>query len=464
MKFLKHPAVLFSLYMALIGGSYLPYFTFLPIRISYHILITGLLIWWIWKDGLPATPLLYPLMGMAAVSFVSAIASIDPRISLEAWWHWLANGLLGLMLIHWMRRSWGETVFKSHFVVAGVIVAAAFLQWALMPGQRVSGPFLLINITGAYAAALIIPAFVWAWKEKQAWLLFVAFGLIAVLYMNDSRGAFISAGVGLVVFLFLRYRVKLPVLLIGGAIAILLAFGVIQKSEVVGHASGDTIRAELWRSAVQMLTARPWNGVGPGLFGQAYRQIRITKEDNMSGAHDWYLNILAETGLPGGVATLATGAMFLYSIPKRRNAKQDAVLAALVGIFAHLLFDNYPSANFVFLVNLYAAYLLASGKQRLGGVYGKVGAEALAAGLLIILGLFLACFDTAQVYYERSLWTGSLEDAQTAATIDPKNRIYSIHVARLEGDMNRVHELDPTLSTGTRLDVYGIINFGRFLW
>lgn len=462
LKAVKNPASLFALYMALAGGSYIAYHEVLLIRISYHLILTLILGFWIWGDGLPATPLLWPLLGLAATSGISAFTSIDPRIALEAWWHWLVNGLLLLMSVSWVRRGGGETLIRSHFAVGGVVAAVSLLQWFILnPGVRVGGPFALINLTGAYAAALLIPCLIWAWSERRWWLFVVAAGLGAVLVMNDSRGAFISAGVAAVVFLLLRYRVKLPALMIGGFILAMLASGVISKSIKGGHADGDAIRQDLWRSALAMVTDRPLTGVGPGLFGQAYRSYRTTNDDNMTGAHSLYLNILAELGLPGGIASAVAGIIFIRSIPRRRSAKQDALIAALVGVAAHLLFDNYPANNFVFLINLYVAYLLGQDKPAPVNKRVTVAAARALTGVLLVYAFSFAMMDIAQSFYETSLAKNSIFDARVAADLDPSNRLYQIQLARLDGNRARVIALDPTFYQVTNAWAYGVINFGR---
>lgn len=460
MKYLKHPAILFSLYIALVGGSYLPYMMILPVRISYHLIMTGVLIWWIWRDGLPSTPLVWPLALTAAISFVSALNALDPRIALENWWHWLTNGLLMLMLVSWMRKGWGETLFKAHFGAGGAIIAVSALEWLLMPGQRVGGAFGLINLTGAYAAALIIPATAWFIVERRAWLLAIALGLAGVLVMNESRGAYLSVAVAGVAFLLLRYRVKLKSLLIAGGIVVTVLAGVLGISEQTEHAAGDVLRADLWRSAVQMVKDYPLTGVGPGLFGQAYRTYRTGTDDNMTGAHDWYLNALAEVGIPGALASALTGFVFLRSINRHRTIKQDAILAALAGIGVHLLFDNFPATNFVVLVNLYAAYLVSGERAGLKAP-AKLAAAHAVIGILTLCAVGFVMIDEAQIFFQQSLPGGSLRDAQIALSLDPNNRLYQIQVARLTGDLVRVSEIDPTLSPTTDLAVYGIISFGR---
>lgn len=465
LKLVKNPANLFALYTALLGGNYIAYHAILPVRISYHIFITGLLIWWLWEHGLPATPLLWPLAALAVSSGISAATSSDPRIALESWWHWLTNGLLLLMSISWVRKGGGDNLIRSHFLIGGIVALVAVAQWfVLSPGVRVGGPFALINLTGAYAAALLLPCVVWAWAEKRLSLAVVAAGLVAVLFMNDSRGAFISAGVAVAVFVFLRYRVNLPTLLTGLFILLLLARGLMGMNSLSGHLAGDSIRLDLWRSALAMLQDNPLTGVGPGLFGQQYRTYRTGQDDNMTGAHSIYLNILAELGITGGLATAATGLVFVRSIPKRRNAKSDALLAALAGVATHLLFDNFPATNFVFLVNLYAAYLLGQMQPRPLKPGLKVASARALTGLLLLYGFSLGLMNAAQYYYEESLTSGSVAEARAAVALDSNNRLYQIQEARLLGQHEQILKLDPTFYQVKNLWAYAVINFGRKLW
>jgi hypothetical protein len=234
---------------------------------------------------------------------------------------------------------------------------------------------------------------------------------------------------------------------------------------------------DVWRSALAMIQADPLTGVGPGLFGQAYRLYRTMPDDYMLGAHNLYLNIIAETGLLGGAASGATLLVFLRSISKRRMLKQDAVLAALIGIGAHMLVDNFPATNFVFLVGMYAAYLLDGEKRRtpfdvirermkrrLPDLEENLSAITFVwvFSLLVLFGTALLYFDACQFYYQESLKAGSLAEARAAAMLDPGNRLYQIQVARLEG--SSTDEIDATLVPATSLWHYGIANFGRVIY
>jgi len=456
MKGLKHPALWFSLYMGLLGGSYLPYHTVLPIRIAHHLIITALLIWWLWKDGLPNTLLLYPMGALGLVSGFSAFQAIDFRMALENWWHFLTNGLLLLMLISWNRKGWGENLFNAHFAIGGVIFFVSLLEWLQSPLERPGGTFFLISLTGAYVAALLLPLFVWAWQEKRGVLFLVGAGLSGVLMANQSRGALLSVGVAVITFLLLRYRVRWQILTLGAGIALLMGMSLFGMTSQQKHWAGDIIRVDLWRSALAMVRDYPLAGVGPGMFGQAFRYYRSVKDDNMVGAHNFYLNTLAELGISGGAASLVVGLSFWRSLARKHSPKQDAILAALVGVGAQLLFDNFPSSNLVFLLSVYISYLV-QGRETPRPRYALQMAATASLLLMVYLFNFLQ-WDTAQFFYEQSL-SGNLAEARAASELDQFNRLYQIQVARLEG--KEVTDIDPTLNDSTDLRAYGVTNYGR---
>jgi putative inorganic carbon (HCO3(-)) transporter len=60
-----------------------------------------------------------------------------------------------------------------------------------------------------------------------------------------------------------------------------------------------------WQAAVEMVRAHPWLGVGFGNYEAAYPQYRLMNWIHPLGhAHNYYLNILAETGFLGTAAYL----------------------------------------------------------------------------------------------------------------------------------------------------------------
>lgn len=456
----------FILYMALAGGNYMIYHLILPIRIFHHVLLFFLFIYWIFSYGLPDTPLLWGLIPLCLVAGLAALLSIDKRVAMESWWHWITNVLLFLMVIQWFRQGRAETVFKYQFAVGWAIVAASALEWLIQPGERVGGPFLLINLNGAYAAALLIPVVAWAGSSsspRQRWTLgALAVGLALVIVANGSRGAFLSVGVAIAVYATLqRGWARWGIFAAGAVLAVII--GMTLSS--AGHRSGDELRMDLWRAGGEMLTENTF-GVGPGLFGQAYRQNRSGDDDNMTGAHNHYLNLGAETGALGLAAGAALLLLFLYyALPQQRTMRQNAILASLAGIAAHLLVDNYPSSNFAFLVAVYAAYLVADVRvQWAGWPFLLRETKRLALLAVVIYAIQFFSWDRAQIAFERSLNNGDSQAAADAVFLDPDMMLYRLNLVRVISGPEAALRFDKTLTPETDLAAYGLVGYGRMVY
>jgi len=438
----------FSLYMALLGGNWIVYHVALPVRIAHHLLLTALLVYWLLKRGLPDTPLLLPVGLMAAALTLSGIHSIDQRMALEYGWHWLTNWLLFLFLIDYLRQGYASSFFKGQFAAGAILAVSCILQWLAM-GGRPSGVFGVINLTGAYLAALVVPALGWAivtpkhtyhqiigtdWivrKSSHRRTLLILFMVLAAIgiYLNQSRGPVLSVLVALTAFGLLSVKGR-QFLKIGLGVALmgLCALILVGLSLQPGHSDGDMIRMDLWKAGEDMLMDYP-TGVGAGLFAQAYHQ-RTISEDKWTGAHNYYINLGAEMGAPG----LAASAIFLlvamyYLIGRQRIIQRNAALAALIGVLAHMVADNYPAQNWSFLIALYAAYLLYEVKLLDKPVPLSIN-RLLVYGLMVY-GLLFGKWDLAQIHYEAALQTRSVEEAQAAVLWDPQNKLYQLEVNRL---------------------------------
>lgn len=457
----RYLPLLFVLYMSLVGGNWLLYNIALPLRMAHHLILTGILVYWFIKHGLPNTPMLLPASAMLAAVGLSVLNAVDPRMALENAWGWFTNIGLFLLLIDWFRRGYGSMLFGGAFASGGALTGSALLQGLIMPGARVAGLFGLINLTGGYTAAQVTPALGWLKLVKSRKTKLLLIGLVAAqlltLWMNGSRGALLSAGVALMVMLIptIARKLKIGVL----AIPLVLSIGLAMAawSTIPGHAAGDVLRMDLWRSAAQMVDQRPLSGVGVGLFGQVYRQIRTITDnaDGMTGAHNLYLNIAAELGglgLAAGAALLLTAAYLLT------KAKWDftrlSVLAALVGILSHMLVDNFPVQNYSFLVSLYTAYLIHDSRLNVPGLRWMSRA---AGGIALMYCLALIQWDRAQIYYER----GDLTSTMEAVELDPGLRLYQLQVIRLERGWQAVQQAEPTINSQTNLNLYALVNYGR---
>ena len=117
-----------------------------------------------------------------------------------------------------------------------------------------------------------------------------------------------------------------------------------------------------WQAALGMILDHPWLGVGFGNYGAAYEQYRTLRWANPLGhAHNYYLNIFAETGILGLLAYLGVWVSIVVQALRatgRRHAPALRWMAiGLLGAVAHLsvhhLFDNLYVANTFLLIGAY---------------------------------------------------------------------------------------------------------------
>lgn len=226
------------------------------------------------------------------------------------------------------------------------------------PLQRLSDAGLWSAVTGMlfYAAASVL----------------LAGGLLA----SWSRGAWMGvAGAGLVMFFFLfRSALRSTVLVIGIAVIVVLAWsqGAIPTavsarmasfvneltsiSDVRGVYVTDenyavTERIAHWQVAEWIARDHPWSGVGFGNYEQAYPRYALLEWQNPLGhAHNYYLNLLAETGIAGllayGVAW--TLLAILTIVQWKHSGGLDRMWCiALLGIWAYLALHSIVDKLYV---------------------------------------------------------------------------------------------------------------------
>lgn len=427
------------------------YLLILPVRALHHALMAGIMLFWLYRRGLPKTPFSAPILGMLGVVFISAISSGDPRMALENAWFWLMHALLFLLLIDLIRHGYDEALFRGVFI-AGALVAGVGIVQAAFGAYRPASLLLIINTAGSFAGVVGVLAMGWWYAHRQRRYALLAVLLVIFVVLNGSRGGLLALIVGLGVFTALESILHKKTLIF--TVPLMVLFIILSA----GRLSGDLHRLDIWRSAFAMIHEQPLLGVGPGLFGQAYRHERVLEFDYVAGAHSIPLNIASELGAAGLMCAVWLAITFAAYPPINRPRRVNAALAALAGALVNGLFDTQLATAYAFPVLLCAAF--AFGHARTGSLL-RFGSLVRAGAILVTVGfvLFFAVSNVAQIAYERSLIDGDVSAARTAIALDPNMRLYRLHYERLLspiGDARLYYERiqDPTQ--------FSLTNYARF--
>lgn len=354
---------------------------------------------------LPVSPVLFALLPFLITAGLSSYAAVSMDAWLDEWLKWAQMAILIVICLDVVRgRAWQWLVFA--LVTAGaanaiigiyeffggsgalhLLIDNRFYRAFGTFGQpNPFGGFMGLMLPIALAAAL---GFGWRWLRKigaprrHPWALGLAAyyaacsGLLAAgVLMSWSRGAWLGAAAAAVVLVFALPRrwwigaalVGLLALGAGG----LAALGLLPSSvtERVTSAFSETLsvtdvrgvaitgenyalveRLAHWQAAVNMATANPWLGVGFGNYEAAYNDYRlIAWRFPLGHAHNYYLNVLAETGIIGAASFAATWLLLLgmtWRARAHRDAQARLIAAGLLGAWAYLAVHSLTDNLFV---------------------------------------------------------------------------------------------------------------------
>ena len=190
-----------------------------------------------------------------------------------------------------------------------------------------------------------------SWKDKGLLLgLTALFGLCLVY--TYSRGAWLSVAAVVAIYGWLHNRrifwifCLLPLGLLVAQDSILARLtSILNPTD-----TSSTLRIALWESTIAMIMDNPFSGIGWGAYWMVYPEYDFFINDGHTKifhAHNMYLNIAAEIGLPGFVAFLTV--MYGHWRKARRVLKETkdtwlaglllGLLAALGGLFFNGLTD-----------------------------------------------------------------------------------------------------------------------------
>ena len=319
----------------------------------YVTLLPAVVAWlYNWRKKGEVALTLPPLWQLGAVflvcSFLSAFVSKDMAFSFMNWALQPLMYALVYLLIYTTVSTEKEKEKALYAFLAGAVVTVVygFFQYANaadmaadMEAQSWVDPerFPLLrrrmystlenpNLFGAYLLMIIsiLTAFTLRERAVKRRTVFavILLSLLLCLALTYSRGAWVSLA-AIVLGLTLIYDKRFGLLFL--LVPVVLAFyhgQVVERflSLFSGEDTSVDLRFALWESTMAMIEEHPLLGVGWGAYFLAYPDYNFFIQEEgvlIFHAHNMYLNMLAEVGIPGGIAFLL--AFFAQGILCWRN-------------------------------------------------------------------------------------------------------------------------------------------------
>jgi O-antigen ligase len=227
-------------------------------------------------------------------------------------------------------------------------------------------------IAGGYGgmAALILAGLLVSWS-RGAWIGFAA-ALLTLLWLAPSsfkRGALAVAGAGgLFGLLWLAGLAPASITeRIAGFTEDFAGFRDMRGVAINDDNFAVVERMAHWQAAIAMAERRPWLGVGFGNYEAAYPDFALINWPLALGhAHNYYLNLLAETGILGLVVYMMMGAVIIrltyQALRQAPSPVEQGIALGLMGVWTHLavhsLFDKLYVNNLFLTVGVLLGLLV----------------------------------------------------------------------------------------------------------
>jgi putative inorganic carbon (HCO3(-)) transporter len=306
-------------------------------RFLVFCVILGVCFWFVrWiATGHPclSTPIGAPVLVLLLILLISSFITPPFEVSLIEKLRLLTGILLFFSVINWatspQRLSW---MLWGTFGVAILLAISAILMvsWvnkfrflpALLPSSVISflgeavHPNVMAGILLLFIAG-ILAWFVFVWGQvsrlQRIELITVIFCMMIIFGLTQSRGALIALAIAVILLTLLRFKRSWILVVIGGVVAVTLIFQIgpekIWRSVGVetGGISTFNQREEIWLRAILIIRDFPLTGIGIGNFRSVtdYFYPFSSTLLNVDHAHNLFLQIAIDLGLPGLITWLA---------------------------------------------------------------------------------------------------------------------------------------------------------------
>ncbi|MFZ5802071.1 MAG: O-antigen ligase family protein [Candidatus Omnitrophota bacterium] len=290
----------------------------------------------------------------------------------------LGTGLRGLfkwleyLAVFWITLDLAQTKQSRDFLIRGFLISMAVVSLngalqifthqdlirhrELEPGRilRIKSCFPAPNIFAAFllfAIPLAIEAFQRTARGTKRKMFYgagaVLFGVM--LISTFSRGALIALALagGLSMLIGRKWK---AFAVAAALLAAILAVPVFQQNFLGSLTEKDMSvreRRTAWKVAGRMIEKHPWTGIGINLFNTRYDDFRGPNQKYRGYAHNSYLQLTAETGIPGLLCFILP--FFLYFLrrgfrpgaPLELFSEKTALEIALLAFLIQAAGDNH---------------------------------------------------------------------------------------------------------------------------
>lgn len=352
--------------------------------------------WTLWTSSekeLSRTHFDWGLAAFFVALLLSTFNSIDPSRSIRFLWGWSAALISFLFFVTILRTHLKHRLIEAVDVL--LLVTAIFLllgwvdlglkiprywQFYATIGQfpdwaRLQGFTFSSNSLGFLVAIFLVLSFgrlLFSSSNRTRWIIALVLAL-PILFGSGSSGAVVSAGMGCAVMLLLLFLPRLQSWVVRlsrgqqvGLGAFTLFCGVlfaVYGWRFLSQDSGFADRLFIWGVGTKMFQQYPLFGAGLNTYSSFYNEASL-KSHLFWHAHNYWVNILAEIGLIGGVIGLGMAAQLVWLIFKNfKRLQQSAVakisLGGLAAIFGHSLVESLIFST-MGLTALFLALLVVS--------------------------------------------------------------------------------------------------------
>ena len=509
MKYLLQETAIFLVFSYLVFFGSSKYSLINPSILTINaILLTLMLVYFLWKKPALQSRVHLPLFVMMGVMLLTSLTSIDVRRSFSEFILVSAAVCLFFLVSELVQHGWPAKLLIKMVLLVGFIFMGLcwsefflwYLQWIgnhpgiWLPSSpfRLSNPNLvavLVNVWLMMALARLIKT---GDTSARFILGFYIFSCIGILYLTSSRGGWLGTAAGLLALFYLflqnkpgilssvwqRLKTNKPLmagLILGGS---LLATIVIMLAVRQLAAPDHGTRNEFWTPALNAFLASPLVGKGPFTFISAYLQSNsVPPYLYFDYAHSIYMDLLSGSGILG---LLAFG-WLIFSVTRHLWKKSKigshinwpvfaGALSAFTAFCIHGFVDSVHHSEPISLWNLFIIMGVALSLDHEEKKPHFLTNGWKTALLLLVVGFSwfniwaILPFQQGVESGNRGYWQAAVDYFQDASNRDPL--LATVHqqegLARsyllAQGDLSQLTPAIAALEEAVRLDPYWALN------